>query len=202
MSRTQTSIGPEDHGRRMSLAEFDHAEVKEGHLYELEGGVIVASDVPKRKHLAQVMALRRARLLYDAARPGVIHSVAGGGECKLLIPPNESERHPDLTVYRTPPPPDEAIWSTWILEIVFEVVSPGSEGRDYHDKPGDYLAFGVPEYVIVDAEAEMVTVMTRAAQGWSRRWLRRGDVYETTQLEGFAVPVSQLLDAARDADER
>jgi hypothetical protein len=46
MSTTATLIGPEDQGRRMSLAEFDHAEVRDGYLYELGRGVITVSDVP------------------------------------------------------------------------------------------------------------------------------------------------------------
>jgi Uma2 family endonuclease len=45
----------------------------------------------------------------------------------------ESERHPDAAVYRTAPDADED-WSSWIPEIVVEVMSPGSEARDYEQK--------------------------------------------------------------------
>ena len=45
MLKTRIKVGPKDHGRRMSLADFDHAEVQEGHLYELGRGVIIVSDV-------------------------------------------------------------------------------------------------------------------------------------------------------------
>ena len=51
MSRTMTRIGPGDHGRRMSLEEFEHAEGQEGRLYELSRGVITVVDVPKPRHL-------------------------------------------------------------------------------------------------------------------------------------------------------
>lgn len=59
MGKTAILIGPADHGRRMTLEEFDTAEVREGHLYELSRGVITVSDVPGKSHLDQVYALNR-----------------------------------------------------------------------------------------------------------------------------------------------
>ena len=59
MSRAIVKVGPADHGKRMSLDDFDKAEVQEGYLYELNRGVIVVSDVPRPRHLAMVNAARR-----------------------------------------------------------------------------------------------------------------------------------------------
>jgi len=39
-------VGPADHGRRMTLDEFDTAEGVEGRLYELSRGEVVVTDVP------------------------------------------------------------------------------------------------------------------------------------------------------------
>src|SRR5437879_12501637 len=146
MVKAAVKIGPESHGQRMSLAEFDHAEVREGHLYELSRGVIIVSDVPNRRHLAQITSIRRQVAAYDLAHPGRIHTVAAGSECKILVPGFESERHPDLAIYLVPPPDTEDLWSTWIPEIVIEVVSPDSEMRDYLEKLEEHLAFRVREY--------------------------------------------------------
>ena len=55
---TRVKIGPADNGRRMSLAEFEHAEVVEGRIYELGRGVIVVSDVPNAFHLALFTGVR------------------------------------------------------------------------------------------------------------------------------------------------
>ena len=145
-SKTITRIGPADQGRRMSLEEFEHAEAEEERLYELSRGVVTVVDVPKPGHLAQVLAIRRQLHAYDAANPGRIHTIASGGECKLLISGLESERHPDLAIYKTPPPEgknDDEIWSQWVPEIVVEVVSPSSRQRDYEEKPEEYLRLGV-----------------------------------------------------------
>ena len=51
MGKTIVKIGPADHGRRMSLKEFEHAKVQEGYLYELSRGIITLSDVPNRLHM-------------------------------------------------------------------------------------------------------------------------------------------------------
>ena len=101
MGKTLIKIGPADHGRRMSLEEFEHAEVQEGYLYELSRGIITVSDVPNRLHLLQLVAIRDQLQAYESLHPGRIHVIAGGSECKLLIPALDSERHPDLAVYLT-----------------------------------------------------------------------------------------------------
>ena len=127
MTTTAIRIGPADNGRRMSLAEFEHAEVQPGHLYELGRGVIVVSDVPNPPHAAQVDVVRLQLTAYRLKRKGVISFILSGSECKVLVEDPESERHPDLAVYTTPPPGQDAdAWSDWIPALVVEVVSPDS----------------------------------------------------------------------------
>src|SRR3954465_1085458 len=70
MPKTAIKVGPEDHGRRMSLEEFDHCEVQEGYLYELSRGVITVSDVPHPRHFGQVQAARNQFIAYQLAHPG------------------------------------------------------------------------------------------------------------------------------------
>ena len=199
MGKLFVVVGPNDHGKRMSLDEFDQAETIPGHLYELSRGVISVSDVPKKKHLAQVNALRRILAAYDLANTGRIHTIASGSDCKLLLWDLQSERHPDVALYKTPPPDDEDIWSTWIPELVIEVVSPGSETRDYDQKPDEYLAFGVMEYWIIDAAKEEVLAMRRSGGKWAKRVLKAGDKYKTRLLPDFEFDVAAVFAAARSA---
>src|SRR5438309_1997652 len=100
MSTVKIKVGPEDNGRRMSLADFEFAEVKEGYRYELERGVLIVSDVPNPPHLAQIDVIRDQLTSYKVAHRGRIHRLAGGSDCKLLVEGQESERHPDLAVYK------------------------------------------------------------------------------------------------------
>lgn len=192
-----TYVGPQDHGRRMSLAEFDHAEVKEGYLYELGRGVVIVRDVPGKKHLAAVYTLRQLLAAYVLSHPGRIHTIAGSNECKLLVDGHQSERHPDLSIYKTEPPDTADIWATWVPEIVVEVVSPGSEHRDYLEKPDEYLAFGVHEYWIIDAAKQQLVLMRRTAGRWASTMLGPEDTLKTGLLPDFALELAPIFQAAR-----
>lgn len=109
----------------------------------------------------------------------------------------ESERHPDLAIYKTPPPEEEEIWATWIPELAIEVVSPGSETRDYEEKPPEYLRFGVSEYWVVDAAKEEVLVLRNSGSKWTPRTLKANGLYKTRLLPGFEVDVAKIFEAAR-----
>ena len=198
MSRTAVTVGPQDHGRAMSLEDFDRAEAREGHLYELSRGIITVSDVPGKKHLRQVHALNKQLYVYVAANPEVVRMIGGCGECKILVPPYESERHPDVAVYRTDPPDTQDIWSIWVPEIVVEVVSAGSEQRDYEEKPAEYLAFGVTEYWVVDAEKQQFTLMQRSGGRWLSRTLAPTDTHKPRPLPGFELQLAPVFAAARE----
>src|SRR4051794_21252029 len=102
----------------MSLDEFDLAQAQPGYLYELGRGVVVVSDVPGPLHFALFTALRRQLAAYDLAHPGTIYGIGGGGECKILLPDFESERHPDISVYKTVPPASRKLWARWVPEVV------------------------------------------------------------------------------------
>src|SRR5687768_2695522 len=166
MPKTAIRISPSDHGRRMSLSEFDLAEAQEGHLYELSRGVITVMDVPDRAHFAQVNAIRRQFSAYDLANPGRIHAIGTASDGKILLEDLESERHPDFLVYKSPPLDNEDLWSTWVPDLVIEVVSPSSRHRDYEEKPEEYLRFGIGEYWIVDRERQEMLVLRRVGGKW------------------------------------
>ena len=143
-------LGPQDDGRRMSLADFENAEGAPGYQYELSRGVVTVMEVPNPRHELQIDAIRDQLSAYKRAHPGRIYLVAGGSGCKVLLQALQSERHPDIGIYKHPPDdPDaraEDLWSTWLPDIVIEVVSPGSsEQRDYGEKREEYLRFGVRE---------------------------------------------------------
>ena len=54
---------------------------------------------------------------------------------------------------------------------MIEVVSPGSEERDYQQKREEYLLFGAREYWIFDAEKEEMLVLRRSGGRWIERAL-------------------------------
>jgi Uma2 family endonuclease len=201
MSRTTVQIGPSDNGKRMSLEEFDHAEGVEGHLYELSRGIITVMDVPNRGHLAQLDAARTQLYAYRSSHPDRIHTIASGGECKVLLSSEESERHPDLAIYLEAPvaESEEELWASWVPEIAVEIVSRSSRHRDYVDKREEYLKFGVREYWIIDAEKEEMLALRRSAGRWIERIVRAGQTYKTRLLPGLEFSMKPIFDAARTA---
>jgi Uma2 family endonuclease len=199
MPKTAIKIGPLDHGRRMSLDDFDRAESQPGHLYELSRGVVTVVDVPRRRHLAQVNAARKQFYAYWAVHPERIHTLAGSGECKILIASLESERHPDLAIYKYPPVDELDLWATWIPELVIEIVSPGSEHRDYEEKREEYFRFGVTEYWIIDADRQEMLVLRRRGGRWVERVVRPPEIYRPRLLPGFEFDCAPVFEAANAA---
>lgn len=177
----------------MDLADFDEAIGREGYCYELSRGVITVTDVPHPDHLAQVMAVRDPLVMYRIAHPKVIHSVTGSNESKILLADDQSERHPDISVYLTPPPPGKDVWSIWVPAIVVEVVSERSAKRDYQEKPPEYLRFGVTEYLVVDGFKRQVTVLERWRGRWKPRVLKAEQRYTTRLLPGFSLDLKLVF---------
>jgi Uma2 family endonuclease len=193
MTKTVTKIGPADHGKHMSLAEFEHAHGQEGYLYELSRGAIAVMDVPKPKHLLSVVGVRNQLVAYQLAHPEAISIIAGGFDCKLLIWDLESERHPDITVYLTMPPTGNDVWSRWLPELVIEVVSRSSRRRDYFEKREEYLALGVKEYWIIDPERQLLLALRRVRGKWKEITVKHGEKYETALLSGFSLDLDRVF---------
>jgi Uma2 family endonuclease len=199
MPKTMVTVGPEDHLRRMSLAEFDRAEGQPGYIYELSRAVVIVCDVPNRRHLAQVHALREQFYTYYVSHREQIHTIATGSDCKILLWNLESERHPDLAICKNPPAKEDNLWSTWIPDLVIEV-SPGSEERDYVEKREEYLSFKIKEYWIIDAEKREMLVLSGKGKKWKEQTIQPPSIYESPLLPGLkfdCAPVFQAADAVK-----
>lgn len=194
-SSRRARIGPGDHGSRISLAAFSRADALPGFLYELANGVIQVTDIPGLFHHVVLRRLNRVVTAYDLAHAGTIHSVGGGAEAKIEMWGRETERHPDLSIYLTPPPvDDDRPWDRWIPEIVAEVVSRSSARRDYEEKRVDYLAAGVHEYWILDPGKRSGVFLVRRADMWIEKRLGIRNVWHTPLLPGFALDLAKLLE--------
>jgi hypothetical protein len=72
MSKTIITIGPADNGRCIDLEEFAEAEGQDGRGYEMSRGIVTAVEIPKKRHMLQVAAVRD-RLQW--LRPGLAFSI-------------------------------------------------------------------------------------------------------------------------------
>lgn len=193
MATATRTIGPADHGRRMSLDAFLAADFEDGWLYELGRGVIVVTEVPGIPHGMIVMRLSDLIGEYRRANPGSMRYHAGGMECRLILPGLQSDRHPDQAVYLTGPPPGKRPWTRWTPQIVVEVVSRGGEERDYVEKREEYLRIGVLEYWIIDRSLRRMLVLRRAGDTWEEVPVAEDASYRTHLLPGLIVPMAEIL---------
>lgn len=181
----------------MSLADFDRVEGEPGHLYELNRGVIEVMDVPGIPHGLMVQASRNQFTRHQLRKSHIIY-IAGGSDCKLLLPGLQSERHPDLAIYLHEPPEGiDQPWETWVPAIVIEIVSAGQEARDYEEKRADYLAAGVMEYWIIDPQAQSMLVLKRRGDVWLEQPVKRTGRYSTSLIPGFEFDLKSVLAAAK-----
>jgi hypothetical protein len=198
MGKTLIKIGPADHGRPMRLAEFEHAKVQEGYLYELSRGIFSVSDIPNRRHGLQLIAIRRQLAIYDVLHPGRMAAIMGGADCKLLIGGLESERHPDVSIYLTDMPPidNASLWRHRLPEIVIDIASPSSRRRDHEEEPDEYLRLGVKEYWIIDGREKVLVVMRRVRNRWVEGRVEPPAIYRTRLLPGLAFSIGDVFRAA------
>ena len=197
MLATTTRLGPADHGRTMNLEEVIDAEFTEGYRYELGRGSLIVNEVANPPHFHQVQAIIEQLVLYKVAHPGIIQSLGGGGETRLDIEQLDSSRHADVVVYKTPAPSrDRDCWSIWIPELVVEVVSSTSINRDYHEKPDEYLQFGVQEYWILDADRTEMLVHRRIGGRWKTHLVKPPELHTTHILPGLPFSCEAVFVAA------
>ena len=203
MSATLTAarLGPDCAGMSMTLEEFhdtfDDGEPVGGYIYELGRGVIVVSQVANPWHEMVLDRIRELFSAWRAAHPGRIAMMSGGGGHHLLIREWDSDRHPDHSVYCTPPPSnDRETWFEWVPSLAIEIVSDGSAHRDHEEKPAEYLSFGVGEMWILDPDhpdhdGPVARVLTRDGGRWAERW--ESDDVTSAQFPGLSVPVTEVL---------
>ena len=189
MLETKLKLGLKDQGRLLTDEEFARAEWDAPYRYERVEGRLVVMSPSGKTHLGLVWAVVKEISLYDAAHPGMIEMAA----TEAWIRTGEGQdRMADIGVYLTEDEPQSDQQYERIPRVVFEVVSRGSEERDYILKRGEYFDLGVAEYVIVDPFRKVVTVLSHGEGDYLARELGEDDIYTSGQLPGFEFSIADL----------
>ena len=199
MSTLATRIGPADHGRAMTLEEFQDADEEPGYRYELARGVLEVTHVPGDPHGQLVWTILSAIARHAQEHPGRIQRSGGAAEFRLWLPGMVSGRNPDVAVVLRNTPRDSRGHRPPVL--AFEVVSKRGETRDYQVKREEYLAFGLREYWIVDPQARRVTVLIRDGDAWIERVFQGEQTAQGLVLPGFALPLAELWPEEEPGDD-
>jgi Uma2 family endonuclease len=163
----------------------------DGRLYEILDGELYVSPTPNTRH--QRIASDLHFWLYRHLREGGLGTVLPAPTGVRLA--EDSVPEPDLVVilaahsFRIEEaavvgPPD----------LVVEILSPGTAGRDLGPKRALYERSGVPEYWIVDPQQASVEVLSLEGGAYVRAGLnRRADRLVSRLLVGLEIPLEQVF---------
>ncbi len=176
----------------------DFVALPEDDLRELVDGQLLEMELPTDLHERIVMLL--GFFLIGWARPRRAGEVFGSGY-KVRVDANRGIM-PDLQFYRrsnlsvvgrqgvTEGRPDLAV----------EVVSPSSVRHDRVTKLNWYLSLGVPEYWLVNPEAQTLErlILTEGGHYTITHSLSGADVFRPDSFEGLEIPLAELWAAPED----
>jgi len=79
-------------------------------------------------------------------------------------------------------------------DLVVEILSPSTAGRDRTLKRGPYAKHGVQEYWLIDPDARTVTVLRLAGGAFEMvRLYGAGETMTSPMLAGFAVDLDEIF---------
>ena len=179
------------------LTYADYAATPDDERWELIDGVLYQmAAAPNRKH--QDASENIGRCFADHIRPRRLGLVYRAPFAVLL--PGESAVEPDLFFVSMA---RERILADRGCEgppdLVVEILSPSNRAHDLETKRELYARHGIPEYWILDSDAETVWALTDPITDISggvytvETLYYPGDVLTTTVMPGLAIPVAELF---------
>jgi Uma2 family endonuclease len=159
-------------------------------LVEFTDGFLEALPMPTDKHQSMLQFLFLAFNGFVQPRGGKVHFAP----LRLQIRPGKF-REPDLLLLLSAA--DSRRQNRFWLgaDLALEVVSEEKPERDLVEKRGDYAEGRVPEYWIVNPQAETITVLRLRGDAYEEAGVyRRGESAASVVLAGFSVAVSAAFD--------
>jgi Uma2 family endonuclease len=161
------------------------------YLVEFTDGVIEVLPIPTDTHQTILEFLFLALRAFIQPRGGKVLFAA----LRLQVRP-DAFREPDILLLRDANDPRRQNRFWLGADLVVEVVSADDPERDTVEKVADYAEAGIPEYWIVHPLDETISVLVLANTTYRASGIfRRGEHANSVLLDGFAVPVDDVLDA-------
>jgi Uma2 family endonuclease len=172
-------------------SEEEYLRLDTNQLVEFSNGYIEVLPMPSDRHQAIVGFLFVLfRKLADATG-GIVRMAP----LRLRLYPNKI-REPDLLFINSASDPrrQEAYWTG--ADLVVEVVSPDDRERDLVVKRQEYAQAGIPEYWIIDPQAEKITVLKLESDRYVEHGVfGRGEIAVSAHYPDLQAPVDDVLDA-------
>jgi Uma2 family endonuclease len=194
---TVLKIGPGDHGRAMTLEEFEAGDYQEGYQYEIIDGKLYVSPLANAPQGRLLRWIYKKLDRYSDDHPEVINYVHPAARVFVHDRTAATIPEPDLTAYRDYPVDqslDDDRWQDVNPILVVEVLSADDPDKDLVRNVELY--FEVPtikEYWVIDSRESANRPSMRVHRRYGKRWriidLAYGDVYTTRLLPGFALTI-------------
>lgn len=176
--------------REREARERFYDEVQPGQKAEFILGEVIVHSPARSSHVEVVIGL--THLLRDFVLFRGLGRVCGEN---ALVPLTRNDFEPDVCFYR-----QEIAQSIGrdqmkfpIPDLVIEVLSPSTEHRDRGVKFDDYQAHGIPEYWIINPDAETIEQYTLQAGKYVEVSTDEG-VIRSVAVEGLELPVRAVFD--------
>jgi Uma2 family endonuclease len=195
---TLSGLGPSDHGRPLTLAEFRSGDYQPGFRYELIKGKLYVSPFPEVSAALLDSWITWNLNRYEEQRPDVINFVFN--KCRVFVPRQKavSAPEPDLAAYVNFP--SEAAlagrvgWEDVSPVLVVEILDPEDPAKDLVRNVRLYrLVPSIREYWVIDPrpdpERPALIVRRRSGSRWRVLHFAFGSTYTTPLLPGFALVV-------------
>ncbi len=187
-------LGPGDHGRRMTYAEYLAGDYQPGYKYELIDGELYVSPEANPEHEWVESGLYDLLKDYTKAHPEIINKVAC--KARVFVPGREdvTEPEPDFAAYENyPKRRPRRGWENFSPVLVAEVISPTDPDKDLVRNVELYWQVpSIKEYWVFDLRPQAqhpLIVHRRQATKWKILRKAPGETYTTRLLPGFELVV-------------
>lgn len=188
-------LGPHDHGRELTLEEFESASYDPGPKYEIIDGRLYVSPAPNIPENRYESWLVKKLLTYSELHPEVINYVTWKGRVLVHERPKTTIPEPDIIAYRDFPkdaPADEGTWDEVSPILVVEILGGDAPDKDLERNPELFLEVpSVKEYWVIDIRHDpkkpTLIVFRRRGSKWQVIEVAFGETYTTKLLPGFKL---------------
>jgi Uma2 family endonuclease len=196
---TRMKLGPTDHGREMSLEEFDTCQDEDGYRSEIIDGRVYVTTLPDLPHESIGIWLFTELLLYSRAHPEIINFVTPASRVFVSTRPKATVPQPDIAAYHDFPhhlPLRERNWRNVSPILLVEIISEDDPRKDLVRNVELYLETpSVREYWIIDPRPDPDSPILWVYRRRGNRWQKpievpAGSTYESPKLlPGFSLLV-------------
>jgi Uma2 family endonuclease len=196
---TRMKLGPSDHGREMSLEEFDACQDQEGYRSEIIDGRVYVTTLPDQPHDSIGVWIYAELLFYSRAHPEIINYVTPAARVFISTRPKATVPQPDIAAYHDFPhhlPLRERNWRNVSPILLVEIISEDDPRKDLVRNVELYLETpSVREYWIIDPRPDPDSPILWVYRRRGNRWQKpievpAGSTYESPKLlPGFSLLV-------------